>query len=87
MLSEANTLAFAGALAGAAEAVAVQPFDMIKTRHQLNHGINETIAQTMKSLYKEGGFRRFYRGMTAEVIGIVSIKNTLFITFSMKMYN
>ena len=44
---------------------------MIKTRHQLNPLKNESVYRSMILLYKEGGVTRFYRGMTAEVIGIV----------------
>ena len=41
---------------------------MVKTRHQLNTLHNETVLQSLRTLYKEGGFGRFYRGMTAEVL-------------------
>ena len=54
---------------GIAEAFAVQPFDMVKTRHQLNPGLNQSVIGTLKALYAEGGFGRFYRGMTPELIG------------------
>jgi solute carrier family 25 (mitochondrial 2-oxodicarboxylate transporter), member 21 len=44
---------------------------MVKTRHQLNHLQNESVWMSLKKLYQEGGITRFYRGMTAEVVGIV----------------
>lgn len=66
-----QVLFFAGALSGVTEAFAVQPFDMVKTRHQLNAGSNETVYVTLLSLHAEGGFGRFYRGMLPELIGMV----------------
>jgi solute carrier family 25 2-oxodicarboxylate transporter 21 len=71
----------AGALAGAAEALSVQPFDMVKTRHQLNQGINEDVIGSLRSLYREGGFGRFYRGMTAEVVGIIPKSSAMYATY------
>ena len=44
---------------------------MMKTRHQLNNSANESIVRTMSAIYKEGGISRFYRGMAAELVGIV----------------
>lgn len=66
-----QVLFFAGALCGVTEALAVQPFDMVKTRHQLNPGLNESVYGTLVSLYAEGGVGRFYRGMLPELIGMV----------------
>jgi solute carrier family 25 2-oxodicarboxylate transporter 21 len=71
----------AGGLAGAMEALAVQPFDMVKTRHQLNVGINESVVGSLKSLYKEGGIARFYRGMTAEVVGIIPKSSAMYASY------
>ena len=69
--SDESILAMAGAMSGVAEAIAVQPFDMVKTRHHLNSFNNESVYRSLINLYKEGGFPRFYRGMTAELVGIV----------------
>jgi hypothetical protein len=44
---------------------------MVKTRHQLNPGLNEPVYKTLGNLYKEGGFGRFYRGMLPEIVGMV----------------
>ncbi len=66
-----HKLFFSGAISGFAEGIAVQPFDMVKTRHQLNSGHNLGVFQTLGQLYKEGGFFRLYRGMAAELIGIM----------------
>jgi hypothetical protein len=72
-LSQEAVLTIAGAFGGTMEAMAVQPFDMVKTRHQLNHQHNETVLMSLQSLYREGGFLRFYRGMAAELIGFVDL--------------
>ena len=59
------------------EAVAVHPLDMIKTRHQLNAGVNETIAQSVRSLLREGGARRLYRGLVPELIGMTPTRSAM----------
>lgn len=76
-------LVVAGGLSGVAEAITVQPFDMVKTRHQLNSGHNESILRTLKSLYKEGGILRFYRGMTAELFGMVPKSSGMYASYEM----
>lgn len=48
----------AGALAGAVECCTVQPLDIVKTRHQLNPGVNSGVMVALKSLVREGGARR-----------------------------
>eukprot|EP00976_Prorocentrum_cordatum_P034621 704028-Prorocentrum_minimum.AAC.1 len=58
-----------GALAGAVECMIVQPFDIIKTRYQLNPGVNAGIYKTASSLMREGGALRLYRGLLPEVAG------------------
>ena len=74
-------LTIAGALAGAMEAISVQPFDMVKTRHQLNHGANESVIGSLRSLYNEGGLSRFYRGMTAEIVGIIPKSSAMYASY------
>lgn len=69
------------AASGAFEALVVQPFDMIKTRHQINAGINESVYKSFKSIYKEGGVFRFYRGIPAELIGMVPKSSGMFATY------
>lgn len=71
----------AGAFAGAVEALCVQPFDMIKTRHQLNSGKNESVAQSLRSIYREGGVKRFYRGMSAELVGFIPKSSAMYATY------
>lgn len=56
----------AGSVAGFAECVAVQPFDMMKTRFHLNEGAaNPSLYRAMGDVYREGGIMRFYRGRSA----------------------
>lgn len=80
-MSSESLLVFAGAISGFAEAIVVQPFDMMKTRHQLNSSANEGILKTMSTIYKEGGFFRFYRGMTAELVGIVPKSSGMYASY------
>jgi hypothetical protein len=49
-----SQIVFAGLGAGVAEAVCVQPFDLLKTRFQLNHGQNPSIVAAMRDVYREG---------------------------------
>ena len=72
-LSPETVLTISGAVCGLMEAIAVQPFDMVKTRHQLNSLSNESVYKSLKYLYKEGGVSRFYRGMGAEGIVLDSL--------------
>jgi len=58
-----------GALAGAVECLVVQPFDLVKTRYQLNPGMNAGIFSTLAGLVREGGVLRLYRGLLPEVAG------------------
>ena len=54
---------------------------MMKTRHQLNSAANEGILKTMSTIYKEGGLFRFYRGMTAELVGIVPKSSGMYASY------
>jgi hypothetical protein len=49
-----SQIVVAGLGAGVAESVCVQPFDLLKTRFQLNPGQNPSIAAAMRDIYKEG---------------------------------
>lgn len=73
----------AGAISGLAEGIAVQPFDMVKTRFQLNEKANLGVIQTMRNIYIEGGYARFYRGMTAELVGMVPKSSGMYATYEM----
>ncbi len=57
--------------------------DMIKTRHQLNPGQNVSVSQTMRLIYQEGGFLRFYRGMTAEIVGIMPKSSGMYASYEL----
>jgi solute carrier family 25 (mitochondrial 2-oxodicarboxylate transporter), member 21 len=83
MVNESVTLFAAGALSGIAECLAVQPFDMVKTRHQLNTGQNMSVLATLKELLHEGGIRRLYRGMLAEMIGMIPKTSAMYSTYEL----
>jgi len=73
-MSAKNTssqLLVAGAIGGIAEAVVVQPLDMVKTRFQLNTSRNLSIAVTLRAVLHEGGFFRLYRGILPELAGMI----------------
>ena len=62
-----NTQLFvAGAVGGVAECLAVQPFDMLKTRFQLSTVPNPSVWSSLKAVVAEGGFMRLYRGILPE---------------------
>lgn len=76
-------LFLAGAISGVAEAVTVQPFDMIKTRFQLNPGANTTIMVAMREVMKEGGVMRFYRGLLPEMAGMIPKTSAMYASQSL----
>lgn len=82
-MSDSSKLFIAGALSGIAECLVVQPFDMVKTRHQLNTSNNIGVIQTIIDLIKEGGVRRLYRGMFAEMIGMVPKTSAMYSTYEL----
>lgn len=51
------------------ETLTVQPLDMVKTRFHLNEGKNGNVFMALRSIVKEGGFLRFYRGILPELVG------------------
>jgi len=67
-----DRLALAGSIAGWVECLAVQPFDNVKTRFQLQTaaGPSQSVAQGIRSLIAEGGVGRLYRGMLPELLAI-----------------
>lgn len=58
---------------------------MIKTRHQLNHLQNHGVFKTLVQIYSEGGFFRFYRGMSAELVGIVPKSSAMYASYEMAL--
>jgi solute carrier family 25 2-oxodicarboxylate transporter 21 len=81
--ASSSLMFLAGAFSGLAEGVTVQPFDMVKTRFQLNEKANLGVLQTMRNIYIEGGVARFYRGMTAELVGMVPKSSGMYATYEM----
>lgn len=81
--ASSGVLFFAGALSGICEAFAVQPFDMVKTRHQLNTTSNAGVFRTLHNIYKEGGVRLWYRGMSAELVGMVPKSSAMYATYAL----
>ena len=78
--SSGSQLALAGAFGGVAEALAVQPFDMVKTRHQLLTSSTPSVISTMRAIMKEGGFFRFYRGVLPEAAGMMPKSSAMYAT-------
>lgn len=76
--SESHILLIAGALSGINECIVVQPIDMVKTRFQLNHEPNLSILHSMRTIYSEGGFLRFYRGFLPEMCGMIPKTSALY---------
>eukprot|EP00316_Scyphosphaera_apsteinii_P005560 CAMPEP_0119302334 /NCGR_PEP_ID=MMETSP1333-20130426/3946_1 /TAXON_ID=418940 /ORGANISM="Scyphosphaera apsteinii, Strain RCC1455" /LENGTH=259 /DNA_ID=CAMNT_0007304657 /DNA_START=225 /DNA_END=1004 /DNA_ORIENTATION=- len=54
---------------------------MIKTRHQLNRGVNPSLAASLSILYQEGGVRRFYRGVIPEFAGMVPKSSAMYASY------
>jgi len=71
MSSNTNSILLfgAGAVTGIVETLVIQPLDMVKTRLQLLEGTNQRLLAAIKSIWKEGGFFRFYRGVLPELVG------------------
>lgn len=68
----------AGGVAGAVEAVAVQPLDMVKTRFQLNPGTNPSMLGELRLLLAEGGPARLYRGLLPEMAGNIPTRTGMY---------
>lgn len=73
----------AGAASGVAEAVTVQPLDMVKTRFQLSTGVNPSMASAARAIMQEGGVMRFYRGLLPEMAGMVPKTSVMYATYEM----
>lgn len=73
----------AGAISGLAEVMLTYPFDMVKTRHQLNTSSSNGVLKTLIDLYKEGGIPRWYRGIAAEFIGVVPKSSGMYASYEM----
>lgn len=70
-----------GAIVGATECAICQPFDMVKTRHHLNRGVNPSPFASLAHIYREGGFLRFYRGVGPEFCGMVPKNSSMYAAY------
>jgi hypothetical protein len=70
-MSDFLTSLLSGGVSGAIECAICQPFDMIKTRHQINRGKNPSTWASLRTIHQEGGIFRFYRGVLPELAGMV----------------
>ena len=73
-----SILAWAGGIAGAIEAIVVQPLELIKVRFQLNHGNNGSIISTAQEIIAEGGGARLYRGLIPELCGMFPTRSVMY---------
>lgn len=76
-------LTLAGGIGGFVECLAVQPFDLIKTRFQINQEKNPSVFNALKSIYNEGGILRFYRGILPELIGIIPKSSAMYSSYEL----
>lgn len=74
----------AGAVAGVAECVAVQPLDMVKTRFQLVAGpgvVRPSVAAALQQLVREGGLPRLYRGILPELAAMAPKSSVMYSSY------
>jgi len=79
-----NTAPFAGAVAGVAECVAVQPLDMVKTRFQLiavPGAVRPTVTSALRDLLREGGVPRLYRGIVPELAAMAPKSSVMYASY------
>lgn len=72
-----------GGVTGAIECAVCQPFDMVKTRHQLHSGKNPSTLQSLRAIHLEGGVSRFYRGVLPELAGMVPKSMSMYAAYDM----
>eukprot|EP00967_Tisochrysis_lutea_P081244 scaffold111988_cov36-Tisochrysis_lutea.AAC.1 len=74
----------AGAVAGVAECIAVQPLDMVKTRFQLVAGpgsVRPTVFSALRQLVREGGIPRLYRGILPELAAMTPKSSAMYSSY------
>jgi solute carrier family 25 2-oxodicarboxylate transporter 21 len=79
-----RTAPLAGAVAGVAECVAVQPLDMVKTRFQLVAGpgaVRPSVAAALRQLVREGGVPRLYRGILPELAAMAPKSSAMYSSY------
>jgi solute carrier family 25 2-oxodicarboxylate transporter 21 len=77
---DAHQLFVAGAYAGIAECLAVQPLDMVKTRFQLvasSHGVGAELV----GIIREGGVLQLYRGVLPELAAITPKSSVMYLSY------
>lgn len=57
--------------------------DMVKTRFQLNSGQNPSVFSYMATVFKTEGIMRFYRGMGAEMVGMVPKSSAMYASYEL----
>ena len=80
-MSDFLTSLLSGGVSGAIECAICQPFDMIKTRHQINRGKNPSTWASLRTIYQEGGVFRFYRGVLPELAGMVPKSSSMYAAY------
>eukprot|EP01100_Stratorugosa_tubuloviscum_P012541 TRINITY_DN5993_c0_g3_i2.p1 TRINITY_DN5993_c0_g3~~TRINITY_DN5993_c0_g3_i2.p1 ORF type:complete len:292 (+),score=103.47 TRINITY_DN5993_c0_g3_i2:123-998(+) len=76
-----------GGFSGVVATSIVQPFDLIKTRMQLNGELGatkeyESVLQAIKKIYKNEGFLAFYSGLSAAVLRQITYTTTRLSVYS-----
>lgn len=61
------------------ETIAVQPLDIVKTRFQLNQGVNPSVANAIRDLVREGGMMQLFRGLPPELGGNIPTRTAMYI--------
>lgn len=56
--------------AGFVSCTATNPVWFVKTRLQLDHNRQQSISETIRKIYRQGGILGFYKGITASYMGI-----------------
>ncbi|KAF2071904.1 hypothetical protein CYY_006783 [Polysphondylium violaceum] len=67
-----NTFVYmgAGAAAGIVSRTSTAPLERVKIVYQINHGAPQSLMQTFKNVYADGGFRGLFRGNLANILKV-----------------
>lgn len=57
--------------------------DFVKTRFQINTGVNPPIFSYMKEVIRNEGFFRFYRGLGAELMGMIPKSSAMYASYEL----
>eukprot|EP00466_Bigelowiella_natans_P011521 jgi/Bigna1/78420/fgenesh1_pg.54_\ len=72
-----NRHLLAGGIAGLIADATLQPFDFVRTRHQISKTANEGIIHSLRSTYRQYGLSYLYKGFGAVAVGS-PISNSLY---------